>query len=291
MGRPVLPALAALASGCCLLLACCGGNPTPSNTATRAAPKVPIGEVANHRVVGSIVLDHGAFTAQPPGDARARVSLSRAESLMLAAYSHVAAGTTYDPALLSLGRVSLPLKHTAGLPAYSNRLAWIAFVEQFSAPSCSAPPPGFSTPRHISPFFYVMILDAQTGKAALEYLTEGTGDCGGSFGGPFLHRAKERLSIPWTIASQQAAAPGSTPSLVMSYTVPACGTLDSESGYLSSSGKEAWLILVSVPLDPPPDCPPARTITSSLPAFGGQLDHAPTGITSGVVSDSSLVMF
>ncbi len=295
MGRPVLATLAVFASGCFLLLAGCGGNLAPSTTATRSAPKVPVDEVAHHRVERSIVLDEGAFTAQPPGNARARVSLSHAESLMLAAYSHVADATTYDPGLLSLGRVTLSLKQIAGLPVYQSRLAWIAFVQQFTAPPCGASggvPRSSSTSSDVSPFFYVMILDAQTGKAALEYQTEGTGDCGSSFGGPYLHRAKERLSVPWTLVSQQAAAPpGSLPTWVVRYTVPACGSLDRESGYLSSSGKAALLILLSVPLDPPPHCSPARTITRSWPAFGGELDHAPTGITSGVASNGSLVMF
>ena len=90
MGRPVLTTLAALASGSCLLLAGCGGNLAASTTAIRNAPKVPVDAVAHHRLVRSITLDGGAFTAQPSGNANARVSLSQAESLMRAAYSTLA---------------------------------------------------------------------------------------------------------------------------------------------------------------------------------------------------------
>ncbi|HYA68368.1 MAG TPA: hypothetical protein VED63_06525, partial [Acidimicrobiales bacterium] len=73
--------LAAFACVCCLLLAGCGGSSTASTTAGRSAPKVPVDALAHHRVVRSIVLDGGAFTAQPAGDAKDRVSLSDAESL------------------------------------------------------------------------------------------------------------------------------------------------------------------------------------------------------------------
>ena len=161
--------------------------------------------------------------------------------------------------------MTLSLKHTAGLPGYRNRLAWMAFIQQFTAPPCAPSPPGSSSFSHVSPFFYVVVLDAETGKAALEYQTQGTGDCGGSFGGPYLHRAKELLSVPWTVVSQQAAPPGSSPTLVVRYTVPACGTQDMAAGYRSSSGTLTLFFDVSVPLDPPPHCSPARTVTSSWP--------------------------
>lgn len=277
MGRPSL-AIAALVSGVSLLLAGCGGNdPLHAN---RGAPSIPVSALAHHQVVRSFVLDTGAFAAQPPGGARAKVSLDQAQNLIQSAFSHLADGTTYDSALVSLGRVTISVKHTPLLPAYQDRLAWIGFIEQFKYPSCPPTPPGFST--NVTPFFYVVVLDAESGKAALEYETEGTGDCGGPFGGPFLHQAKELLSVPWAVVGQQSGG------LVVSYTIPPCGTSTREASYLTSAGTMALFIDVTVPLDPPPSCPPARTVTRSWP--GGNLGHAPTGLTSGVVDNSSPVM-
>jgi len=282
-----------------LLLTACGGQMAVSK-ATPPNQSVPVAAVANHRVVKDIVLDGGALTARPPGSAVARYSLGRAKKVVLAAYSDVANGTTYDPILVALGRVTLSLKHAVGLPSYQDRLAWIAFFQQFTAPPCPsevAPADG-----SYSPFFYVVILDAQTGKDALTYQTRGIGDCGGPVRGPYLRRAQELLSVPWTAVGEQPVSssppvylPGgnTTPTITtewtIRYTVPACARLHVASG--GGPGPETFLVDVEVPLDPPPHCSPARSVTTTWPSGNGELAHSPTGLTSGVVENGALVTF
>ncbi|HUE59410.1 MAG TPA: hypothetical protein VMO88_07485 [Acidimicrobiales bacterium] len=258
-----------------LLLTACGG-PMAVSKATLPTEHVPSAAVANHRVVKDIVLDGGAFTANSPGDAKARYSLSRAEKLVLAASTAV--HETGSPALVALGRVTLSLKRQGGLPSYRDRLAWIGVMSSNQSVSCAPSPPGSGSVRVLyAPYFFVVLLDAQTGKDVVDYRTRGTPNCGGEVTGPRVLRADELLSVPWTAEGEQ-----------LGYTIPACARLYMQGGY--GWGPETMFIDVEGPIDPPPHCSPARTVAWTSPA-GSEMAHAPTGLTSGVVENGALVRF
>lgn len=267
-----------------VLLAACGSR-VAAPTTTSPGDRVPVHALVKHRVVSDISLDGGAFTAQPPGDAKARFPLSRAKRVVLAASTGVHG--PYDPALVALGRVTLALKHP-GLPSYQDRLAWVGFVSSEGFTASCPPPTGTPTsgtssvsPSTYNPYFFIVVLDAGTGKAVLDYRTRGTGNCGGVFTGPRVLRADELLSVPWSVTEQPDKQ------WTYSYAIPRCDRDYMRGGY---GPTETSFVIVEGPIDPPSHCSPARTLTATVPS-GITADHAPTGVTTGTVMNGVLVTF
>jgi hypothetical protein len=245
-------------------------------------------------VVRPIVVDNGALRIVPAPPAQpARLSFQ-------SAYKTVKAAQTYDQgtfiaADVGYGDVSLSTALTKKLPDYQSRYAWVAFLGPQKAFSCAAYGGGV-----LQPAFHVIIVDARTGKAVLDYRSRGTGPCGGKVTGPVVQRAEEILSLRWRALADQPVtaaqahqlnAPGGTfapnsVNWVISYTIPRCGkAADNGLYYLSGLGEPPTLYVdAQVPIDPSRSCARSRVVTTTFgpertPASTAR--HAPTGLATG----------
>ena len=253
---------------------------------------VPIDAVTGHRATRSVRLDRGDLRVGPPGGGSAAVSLETATRLVRVAMVNQQA--SYNPALVALASVTISISGAGGVPTYRNRLAWVGFLTRRpGGTSCGGLGGGSSTPFvYVEPFGAV-VLDARTGESPITYWSRGTGVCGGSsLLGPFVHKAYEVLSVPWTLTGQQAAAtpanmppgaPVSTRPKLWSfrYTMPPCGANWDSGGYYRHGELTGFFIEVQVPIDRNGgQCRPSRTLTgqfsTAIPA-----GHAPVGIVVG----------
>ena len=257
--------------------------------------------IANHRLVHTVRLDGGKLILGPPQNSDASISLNRAQRIVAEALT--GSPGSYNPALVAVGRVTLN-ESTTGLPLYTNRLAWVALIGPQMAFSCLGSFSGESyATRPLS--FDVVLLDAGSGGAVLQYRTRGVGLCGGTIEGPAVQRATEILSLPWTAIGQtpvtqqqiQRLVPPNAPNAasaaatlksavnwVIRYTIPACGTQFDSGVYMINPTKPILYIDASVPISPPSHCSPARTVNTTWgPEDVGisQAGHAPVGLASG----------
>ena len=110
--------------------------------------------------------------------------------------------------------------------------------------------------------------------------------------GPFVHRAYEVVSVPWTKVGQASAQappelpPGAPPPMgveewLVRYTMPPCGDNWDSGGYYQASRLDGFYIEVQIPMDRPSHCIPPRSPTQAVPIFF-PLRHAPVGVAVGV---------
>lgn len=251
---------------------------------------LPAGTIVDQRVARPIILDGGALRIDPaPATVSAAFTLKKALSVAQAA----TAGAVHK-ADLDFGIMHLAGALTAGLPSYNGVAAWVAIRGPQSV-EVSCLPTRRTTQHSFRPRVEVLLMDAQTGGDVLDYVSRGTGPCGGRVGGPSVQRAKESLSIPWTAVGEtpvseqelhELVPPGATlptgrVNWTIRYTVPRCtASVAPEVDDPLNREPTLW-VRGERPVSPPASCTPANTITrtwgpESVPI--AKVRHAPTGI-------------
>src|SRR5579884_672678 len=144
------------------------GSPPVEPLSHFARLGVPVDAVTDHRLTRIVSLDGGALRIGPPGVESAAVSL--ATSTRLVAVAMVNQQASYNPALVTLARVTISVPGAGGVPGYRNRLAWLGFLTRRPGGTSCGGLGGASSARYIyvEPFGAV-VLDARTGKSAITY--------------------------------------------------------------------------------------------------------------------------
>jgi hypothetical protein len=259
----------------------------PPSTSTA----LPAGTIIGGRFTRAITLDGGALIIEPPpASTSAKFPIEQADQIIGAAQPYNPG--KFTPGDTGLGIVDLADSVAPGLPAYTDRAAWIAVVgpDTNAAVSC----PGASGGIAPVPTVDVIIVDAQSGGDVLDYRSKGNGPCGGTLTGPSAKRAEETVSIPWTAVGDQpvseqqfhqlfppnAVMPKGEETWVITYTIPRCAMLFDSPGIYEQTTPVLY-IEVQEPISPPATCAPSKTVTQS---FGpedvpvSEAGHAPTGV-------------
>lgn len=304
MGRPLLAIVAAIATGCSLLLAGCS-SPSGSvgdvaainlhvpviSRSDLAGLGVPVRDIVDNRIQQSASFDDGAFVVSPPGKISPGFALSKAKVLVEEAMVNQQAD--YNPSMIALARVSISVPRTAGMPSYHQRLAWIGFLGGYSEPvSCGG---GDGESYIYEPSFTSVIVDARTGTDPVTFQARGTGPCGGEVVGPFVHRAYEVLSVPWTFVGYEPSIyprppmpPPGMPSpapvekhWTAHYLMPPCGSQWDSGTVDVPHGTTKFFVEVEAPIKPPAHCPAVGPVTAQWGTSSERLGHAPTGVLLG----------
>jgi hypothetical protein len=278
------------------------GSPVNLNPSTPGS-LLPRGTIVDGRVLRPIIIDGGALRIDPaPSTLSATFTLEQARSVVKAAQTHdqgTVLQSTASQADVGFGVVDLADKLSVGLPAYSDRPAWVAILKPRSATMYCPPTSASSTSGSATPVVDVVLLDAQTGTDVLDYRSRGSGPCGGQITGPSIQRAQEIISIPWISVGESpltqkqvqqfppnANLSNSAVNWTIQYTVPRCATIFDSPGIYEPTGPNNPVLYVDAqrPITPPSSCPPARTVTNT---FGpettslSQAKHGPTGLAAG----------